>query len=192
LVPKVAGSVGPWVLTHDYAQNRQGAFLLGVVYHDTDGNGFYSIGEGIPGVTVKPRSGTYYAITSISGGYAIPMNLSNSLLTVTFSGGLLTNDVVCTVLWKAQSLKLDLETISSAVWPSLPYLTLDSWTRTLDGGFAASLSLGSSKRAVFQVSTDLVSWQSLQTNASINGVIRFSTVRGLTSDPQFYRALLLP
>ena len=47
-------------------------FILGVVYDDLDQDGFYSPGEGVSGVTITTADGDYYAVSSISGGYAIP------------------------------------------------------------------------------------------------------------------------
>ena len=73
-------------LTIDYGYQSENAFLLGVVYLDNDKDGFYDVGEGLSGVTVMPSSGTYYAVTSSSGGYTIPLTESG-LLMVTASGG---------------------------------------------------------------------------------------------------------
>ena len=50
-----------------------GPFLLGVVFDDKNGNGVYDPGEGVPGVRVEPDFGGYYAVTSASGGYAVPL-----------------------------------------------------------------------------------------------------------------------
>lgn len=47
-------------------------FILGVVYDDLDMDGFYSPGEGISGVSVSVPGGDYYAVTTTSGGYALP------------------------------------------------------------------------------------------------------------------------
>ena len=80
--------------THNFA--RSGAspaaapgssFLLGVVSEDTDGDGFYSPGEGMGGVTVTPSAGGFYAVTSASGGYAMPLPTSRAPVRVTVSGG---------------------------------------------------------------------------------------------------------
>jgi len=50
-----------------------GPFIVGVAYRDLNLNGAYDPGEGSAGVEVRPDSGSYYAVTSTSGGYAIPM-----------------------------------------------------------------------------------------------------------------------
>ncbi|MHC4860574.1 MAG: hypothetical protein ACYTDY_10830, partial [Planctomycetota bacterium] len=44
-------------------------FVLGVVYRDANGNGFYDVGEGVKGVTVGTTDGTYSTTSSSSGGY---------------------------------------------------------------------------------------------------------------------------
>jgi len=73
-------------ITQDFAvTSNAGPFLLGVVYNDLNGNNFYDIGEGISGVTITPSVGTYYAISSTSGGYAFPIGTSGTI-TVTASG----------------------------------------------------------------------------------------------------------
>jgi uncharacterized protein YkwD len=67
------GKVGPLVMTENFASSADNFFLLGVVYNDINKNYFYDIDEGIKGVTIATSQGTYYTITSESGGYAIPL-----------------------------------------------------------------------------------------------------------------------
>jgi len=50
-----------------------GPFLVGVVYYDQNENGFYDPSEGLQGIRVEPSYGAYHAITSASGGYAVPL-----------------------------------------------------------------------------------------------------------------------
>lgn len=99
-------SVGPLVVTQDFGKRSSYKYILGVVYSDTDRDGFYSEGEGLAGVTVLPASGTYYAVTSTSGGYAIPYSSLTGALTVTFSSGGLTTTAVVNV--STQNVKLDI------------------------------------------------------------------------------------
>ena len=56
--------------------NHYNQFIVGTVWNDIDWDGMYDPNEGIGGVTVTPDSGTYYAITSNSGGYAIPVTMA--------------------------------------------------------------------------------------------------------------------
>ncbi len=81
----VSNSIGNAFITEDFGATSNGPFLLGVVYNDGNGNNFYDIGEGMAGVTITPSTGGYYAISSSSGGYAIPIGASGTI-TVTASG----------------------------------------------------------------------------------------------------------
>ncbi|WP_045221787.1 InlB B-repeat-containing protein [Desulfonatronum thioautotrophicum] len=62
--------------------------LVGVVYEDLDQNGLYDMGEGLSGMTVMPDRGGYYAVTSASGGFAIPVQGMSGPLNLTVSGGI--------------------------------------------------------------------------------------------------------
>jgi hypothetical protein len=67
-------------------QTNSTPFVTGVVYQDTNGNGFYDPGEGIGGVRVDVSGSNFFAVTSSSGGYSVPVAGDGSY-TVTFSGG---------------------------------------------------------------------------------------------------------
>lgn len=66
--------VGPYVVTQDFGMplSDKARYLVGVVYTDDSGDGAYQAGEGKAGLTVVPEIGSSYAVTSTSGGYAIP------------------------------------------------------------------------------------------------------------------------
>lgn len=81
------GSVGPQLVTQDFgASTASQAFITGVAYYDADGDGFYDPGEGIGGLTVQAQGATQSAVTADSGGYAIPVSISNANRLATFSG----------------------------------------------------------------------------------------------------------
>ena len=61
-------------------------FVTGVVYQDTNTNGFYDPGEGIGGIRVDVTGTNFFAVTSSSGGYSVPVP-GNGSYVVTFSGG---------------------------------------------------------------------------------------------------------
>jgi uncharacterized protein YkwD len=61
-------------------------FITGVIYQDTNGNGFYDPGEGIGGVRIDVAGSSFFAISSSSGGYSVPVP-GNGSFNVTFSGG---------------------------------------------------------------------------------------------------------
>ena len=75
-------------LTQDFGRNANGPFVVGVVYDDANGNGFYDIGEGMQNVTVRVSSAPgVYAITTASGGFAFPADTTMGTITVEFTGG---------------------------------------------------------------------------------------------------------
>jgi len=72
-------SVGPLVSTqHLGVDNADGPYLTGAIFADTDQNDFYSIGEGLAGVTVQLQqlNGEVVASTEAysSGGYRIDLS----------------------------------------------------------------------------------------------------------------------
>ncbi len=91
----VAGNVVAYALTQDFGVLKgedNTIYLVGVAYSDRDRDYFYSVGEGEAGIRVTPDLGVYYAVSSTSGGYAIPLKGLPPLATsvnVTFSGGAL-------------------------------------------------------------------------------------------------------
>jgi hypothetical protein len=97
------------LLTQDFGRRSgTGPFLVGVVYHDANGNGTYDVGEGLSGVQITPNSGAYYAVTASAGGYAIPVGTSGTL-DVTASGGGLSSSIVKSVTLAGENIKLDFE-----------------------------------------------------------------------------------
>jgi pimeloyl-ACP methyl ester carboxylesterase len=98
--------VGPLVSSGNYCkadtskENHHNRFLVGTVWNDSNGNSMYDPGEGIRGVTVMPDHGRYYAVTSNSGGYAIPVT-SPGTYKVTFSGSSINGVKTATVEGKS-------------------------------------------------------------------------------------------
>ena len=117
-VPAANSKVGPMIVTQDFGTPQSGgtAFLVGVVYDDGNGNGAYNPGEGLGGVSVTPDGGSYYATTSSSGGFVIPLPATGSgTMTVTASGGGLGSPRTKTVSWTAgTNVKVDFTTNDSA------------------------------------------------------------------------------
>jgi Secretion system C-terminal sorting domain len=87
--------VGPILITEDFGRRMIDpqftapyTYVLGVVYTDSNKNGLYDIGEGDSGVTITLSSGTSYnAVTTGSGGYAIPYDIGTRSITITATGG---------------------------------------------------------------------------------------------------------
>ncbi|MBI2793401.1 MAG: T9SS type A sorting domain-containing protein [Ignavibacteria bacterium] len=99
------GTTGPYVITQDFSI-RSVRYIVGVCYSDQNFNGIYDPGEGIAGVRVMPSRGQYYAVTSSSGGYAIPFSGSGSV-TITASGGVLNGNIVKDITFEGDNYKVD-------------------------------------------------------------------------------------
>jgi uncharacterized protein YkwD len=88
-------------------QTNSTPFITGVVYQDTNGNGFYDPGEGIGGIRVDVPGSNFFAITSSSGGYSVPVP-ANGNYTATFSGGAIGNTQRPVTVSNGLNAKLDL------------------------------------------------------------------------------------
>lgn len=106
--PEDDKDVGPEVVAQEFGFTLTDSFITGVVYDDDDGDGFYSPGEGIGGVTVMPDSGDYYAITTASGGYSIPIFNSQQRYEVSFSGAGISATSAEILTYTGDNYKLDL------------------------------------------------------------------------------------
>ncbi len=133
-VPASSPSIGPMVIVQDFAlsfNNTNTPYLVGVAYQDADNDSFYTEGEGRGGITVRPDVGDYYAVTSASGGYAIPLRglpAGATSIQLTFSGGALAQPVTRTVtLNGTQNVKADL--VVSAVTARPPSKLINLSTR---------------------------------------------------------------
>jgi hypothetical protein len=80
------GSVGPQLVTQDFGIRGDVRYITGAVYEDLNGNNFYDIGEGRGGVRIDVDGAAYFAISTDSGGYSIPVP-EDGEYEVIFSGG---------------------------------------------------------------------------------------------------------
>jgi uncharacterized protein YkwD len=87
-------------------QTNSTPFITGVVYQDTNGNGFYDPGEGIGGIRVDVPGTNFFAITTASGGYSIPVP-TNGNYTATFNGGAINNVQMPVTVSSSLNAKLD-------------------------------------------------------------------------------------
>ncbi|HWA09516.1 MAG TPA: hypothetical protein VG838_08715 [Opitutaceae bacterium] len=94
--------------------NANTVFITGVAYRDNNSNAFYDAGEGIAGVKITADHGNWYATTSTSGGYAIPVPANSGAYTLTASGGPL-DGAKATVTVSSDSVKVDWVLPSAAV-----------------------------------------------------------------------------
>jgi uncharacterized protein YkwD len=85
----VAGkTVGPQLVTQEFATalTDNQAFVTGVAYYDLNANGIFDPGEGIGGLTVNVNGATFHAVTTTTGGYAVPVPTIDATRAVTFTG----------------------------------------------------------------------------------------------------------
>lgn len=84
------GGVGPQIVTQDLGANSGASYITGVVYDDANGDNEYTVTnaithEGRGGVRVDVDGIAFYAVTSDSGAYALPV-VEDGTYSVTFSG----------------------------------------------------------------------------------------------------------
>jgi len=178
-------NTGPYIITQDFGR-ANAPFIVGVVYNDMNGNSFYDPGEGLGGVTIMPSSGQYYAVTSSSGGYAIPCPTSGSW-SITASGGVLPAGVTQSVTFKGGNVKVDfrpnIPSVPAAVTLNLP--ANFSTINTDSVRFVWQRATGTGVTYHVQVSTN--------TNFADNILVNDSTLtdtslvfKGLNNQEQYY------
>jgi hypothetical protein len=179
------------MVTQDFAKSdaTASAFLLGVVYQDQDKNGFYSTGEGVAGVTITPDQGSYYAISSASGGYAIPLNLSNGELNITFSGGPFPCPITQSIAFSGKNVKLDCVFNPQAPCPP-PTVRLADIQPSAGGGIRLVLVSSPGQTLILQRSSNCSAWTEMWPVhlTGSEAVVEDPQAAGLNQ--QFYRALI--
>jgi len=174
-----ATRVGPYIVTQNFSTSGQ-VYIVGVVYRDRNGNGFYDIGEGLSGVTITPSSGNYYTITSSSGGYAIPVTGLSGSITLTAQGNGITASKNVTLTGK--NVKVDFsQDVAPIPLPSSPAnaaIVSDTMVRLI------WRSIPQAQRYHLQVASDS-NFQSLMVNDS---TIRDTTyaLRSLRNRNQYF------
>jgi hypothetical protein len=174
--------------TQDFAESEAspGPFLVGVVYRDNDRTGFYGVGEGSAGVTVTPAGGTYYAVTSTSGGYAIPLTDLSGTLLVTFSGGPLTVPITKLVTLTGVNVSLDFELNEDSV----PVRFVNGSARFANQGqFGFDVQGPASATVIVQASPDLTTWTTIGQVTLVGGSGHFTDTPPSRTARRFYRVV---
>jgi len=65
------GTFDSSMLTEKFAENRESVFLTGVIHNDSDGDDFYSIGEGVAGASIAAQGASTASLST--GGYALAL-----------------------------------------------------------------------------------------------------------------------
>lgn len=112
-------NVGPALVTQDFGFRSGHQFLEGAVYADRNGDGFYTPGEGLGGVTITVvglhGEGTFSVQNWGSGGYAL--DLPQGSYTVTASGGALTSPRITTLSIGADNVAWDVTNSPASTTP---------------------------------------------------------------------------
>jgi uncharacterized protein YkwD len=103
----VQSNTGPFTVTQDFgSRGASGVFLLGVARNDTDGNAFYTPGEGLATLNIGITGGGS-TTSSSSGGYALQTSLTGAR-TITLTGaGLASQVTIAANLVSGHNYKID-------------------------------------------------------------------------------------
>ena len=164
----------------------QGGFITGVVYDDRNGDGQYSYGEGVGGVTVTPSAGSFYAVTSDSGGYAIPAADITGAIVVQFDGQGFAGQQVSVSVESLTNVKVD-QTVPELGAPFVRGCTLSV---DADGVVTVEFEAGGrpASEYLLQASLDVSHWGDDRTATLTpleNGRYRF-TSNAYIGDPACY------
>ncbi len=124
------GKFNSLMVTQNFAVSGPASFVTGVAYNDTNGDNFYSIGEGQGGIATELRLGSTLLESTdswLSGGYSLE-TASTGVMHITFSGGGLGATMGATFTLAATNAKLDLvngNTIQASVSASLSDASLN-------------------------------------------------------------------
>jgi len=110
------GSVGPQLVTQDFGNPGSIRYITGVVYEDLNNNNFYDIGEGRPGVRIDVYGSWYYAVSTASGAYSVPVPQDGTYAVVFSGGGYQTFTTTATIL-NGLNTKLDYLVSAMTVLP---------------------------------------------------------------------------
>jgi hypothetical protein len=116
------------LLTEDFGRSPTGPFLLGVVYSDTNANGFYDPGEELAGVDIRTvPAGTYFAVTATAGGYSFPIGTSGTVVVQATGGAFGATKVYKAVTLRGENVKVDFKLSDTAIVDSDQDGLPDSW-----------------------------------------------------------------
>ncbi|WP_339950213.1 CAP domain-containing protein [uncultured Albimonas sp.] len=101
-----SASAGPFIVTQNFASRSDaGPFLLGVAYRDRDGDGAYSMGEGMKGLTVAAE-GRGRDASARAGGWTL--EVGEGVADLTLSGSAVKGRITLSVAVGRENAKLDL------------------------------------------------------------------------------------
>ncbi|TLP43123.1 hypothetical protein FDK21_18070 [Cohaesibacter sp. CAU 1516] len=106
--------------TQDYARSGDKVFVTGVAFNDDDSDDFYSVGEGVSGMSISVSGDATQTVST--GGYQVQTAAGQH--TVSFSGGGLAAPITVSIDLAGENAKLDIVD-GDTIWSSIS-LTLGS------------------------------------------------------------------
>jgi uncharacterized protein YkwD len=164
-----------------------GPLVIGVVFRDANGDGHYTAGEGVGGLTVTPAAGGYWAVTSASGGFAVPVTANAGPTLVTISGPGVVVPLARAVTVGTVNVKVDFDLATDVP------LSLISTTAGFDAQdhFHCELRGPVNARARVQFATSVGQWEELGIFTLVAG--KAGIVDGRSRQTRaFYRAEIVP
>ena len=171
-----------------------GQFITGVVYLDQNDNDFYDPGEGVSGAKINAEmvngefQSPYYAISSESGGYSIPINSRGGNYIVSFSDQIYGNLSVNVTTKDSANEKVD--------WIRKlkpPQITLRPPRIDASGRLVLIANGPRNRNVIFQFSNDLMKWNDQLTLPLSDGTTTFNVpIQSSPNAPNlFYRLKLV-
>jgi uncharacterized protein YkwD len=136
-------TTGPLLFTEDFGAqfNAGNPFILGSVFNDTNGDGYYTSGEGVASVNVTAdgAGGSFTTTTLSAGGYQVQVPAGT--YTLTFSGGSLSQSyTISNVIVGASNVERDLNLSVTGTAASLAF-TQQPTSITAGTAFPPSVSV---------------------------------------------------
>ncbi len=181
------------LITEKFARSggTPGPVLFGVVYRDANGDGLYSVGEGVAGIQIAPSKGPFYAVSSTSGGFAIPMPGVTGSVQLTVTGASILGSVSKTVSLTGANLKTDFDLSREVLSATAPIKLSRPFYRP-DGLFEFRVEGNDGDRVEIQSSSDLSGWTRVGAVTIQNAFVVFVDSTAGVLSQRFYRGRRSP
>lgn len=185
------GPVGPMLLTQNFGTSSDGnqPLITGVAWDDLNSNGFYDPGEGLSGIEVSLDGERFKAVTSTSGGYAVPVFRNGDFLVTFSSDNTPTFQKTVTVV---DMLNVKLDYPQHELPPMITFSIQQFGTSPQDPAMRRLRLSSSASSLMLEYSPDLNSWQDLPLVVPVHhGDGEYSLDFPALQSPAFYRVRLL-
>jgi hypothetical protein len=182
-------TVGPLVVTQNFAveQGNDVPYLCGVTFVDADGDGFYSLGEGLGAVSIEVDGALFAAQSSTHGAYAIPLP-GNGDYTVTFQREGFAPLTATITVSDGANVKVDyLATVAAS-----PVTVLEAIAPTADTLRLRVAYAGAADDLTLLASPDLDTWTPRAATVTDLGAGQFHLDLTLDASPLFLRVVAAP